>query len=95
MELEKPYVIIRKNENSFFIVHEADKIKDARYWLNYIAEPNDALCKTPKHPKYKGTGNIEYQAHLVNRGEVNYNKEAFENLIGKTLEEIKLEAKKD
>ncbi|MCB0324330.1 MAG: hypothetical protein KDD69_12190 [Bdellovibrionales bacterium] len=68
------YVFIRVSANSgpqqAEVVHACASIKDANYWLNYIAEPGDAMFRSPLHPKHAGGEAPEYQAHLVKRGQV-------------------------
>lgn len=93
MNWEKAYIVLRANENgSFEVVHEAAKIKDARYWLNYIAQPNDALFRTSAHPKYAGDGAPEYQAHLIARGNVGYDQGAWESLVSAKAGELEIVA---
>ncbi len=91
MSWNKSYIIVRFNNesNSFEVVHQAEKIKDARYWLNYIAQPSDALFRTPKHPKYSGQEDKpEYQAHLVERGKVSYEQNEWEKIVNLKVAEI-------
>ena len=78
MNWEQPYVILRAKQNGEVeVAHEASTIKDARYWLNYIAEPGDALFQTPAHPKHTAGHNLEYKAHLIGRKEVGYDETAW------------------
>ena len=84
-----PYIIIRVSaDGSVSKVHETEKIKDARYWLSYIAQPGDAIFQTPAHPKHEGGESILYKAHLVGRGDISYNAEEWSELVGKTPEEL-------
>jgi hypothetical protein len=78
MNWEKPYVILRTKEGGECEqVHEADTIKDARYWLNYIAEPGDAIFKTPAHPKHENSDKLEYKAHLISRKDIGYDEQSW------------------
>lgn len=71
MDWQKAYAIVRLGDDGLAqIVHWADKIKDARYWLGYIALPGDAVFQTPVHPK--STGGPAYQGHLVARGTISH-----------------------
>lgn len=83
MSWSTPYIIVRPDgEGEVEIVHTAAKIKDARYWLNYIAQPNDALLQTPAHPKHSGAGKPTYLAHLVSRGNVGYEEGKWAESLG-------------
>jgi hypothetical protein len=65
MDWKVPFVIYRitpegKLEEVFF----AEDFKAASYWLSYIAQPGDVLCKTPLHKKHShNTANAEYWSH--------------------------------
>lgn len=65
MEWKVPFVVYRINdagklEEVFF----AEDFKAASYWLTYIAQPGDVLCKTPLHRKHSHTSNrAEYWSH--------------------------------
>ncbi len=83
-DLGQPYVFCRVSQDGIAdFIHSATNIKDAKYWLTYIAEPGDALCQTPAHPKYKGSGEPTYYAHLVKRGSVAYDEAAWKTLAAK------------
>ncbi len=75
MDWKTGYILGRPElDGKVSIVHTADKLKDARYWLQYIAKPNDTIFTTPAHPNYKGTnGEPTYMCHLVQRGKMDYN----------------------
>jgi hypothetical protein len=46
-------------------------LKKAKYWLSYIAEPGDVLCKNPCHPKHSGKGpSPEYWSHKESSGKI-------------------------
>lgn len=52
MEWNKPFCVYRIVENGKLeAVFITDDMKKAKYWLTYIAETGDALCRTPLHPK--------------------------------------------
>ncbi len=65
MDWKAPFVIYRitadgKLEEVFF----AEDFKAASYWLSYIAQPGDVLCKTPLHKKHSHRSpNAEYWSH--------------------------------
>lgn len=80
MAFRNPYVIVRLEEGGQVkLVKASHSLKDVKYWLNYIAEPGDAIFLTPAHPKYDGgTGVPTYNSHLVKRGQVEYDKGKWE-----------------
>lgn len=93
MSWKQSYIVIRiDEEGTAQVVHQTEKIKDARYWLTYIALPMDALFQTPAHPKYEGTGFPVYKAHLVNRGDVSYDQAIWESNVGVKIDELALTA---
>ena len=65
MEWKVPFVVYRiiddgKLEEVFF----AEDFKSATYWLTYIAQRGDVLCKTPLHKKHsKCSTKAEYWSH--------------------------------
>ena len=65
MEWTVPFIIYRvNNEGQLVEVFHAPDIKAAKYWLSYIAEPWDVLCRTPLHPKHSKHSNApEYWSH--------------------------------
>lgn len=75
MDWKSAYILVRpETEGVCRIVHTADKLKDARYWLQYIAQAGDAIFLTPKNPQYKGSnGEPCYSAHLFARGKIEHN----------------------
>jgi hypothetical protein len=84
VDLERAYVFCRiTGPGTTEFVHSAAGIKDAKYWLTYIAQPGDALCQTPAHPKYNGNGEPTYYAHLVKRGSIAYNEAEWKELLNK------------
>ena len=85
-----PYIFLRIDEQGVAsAVHSANTIKDAKYWLSYIAQPGDALFQTPKHPKYKGIGTPTYYAHLVKRGVLAYDENQWHLQVQKDGSQIK------
>lgn len=65
MSWTTPFVIYRLNsEGKAVIVNAPVNITKAKYWLQYIAEPFDVLCKTPAHPKHSQKDETpEYWSH--------------------------------
>jgi len=65
MDWKVPFIVYRitlegKLEEVFF----AEDFKSATYWLTYIAQPGDVLCKTPLHKKHSHTSQkAEYWSH--------------------------------
>ena len=70
MSWNRPFVIYRITaEGKLESVYVCDDIKQAKYWLNYIAQPGDVLCRTPAHPKHsKGSNRPEYCCHKEQSG---------------------------
>jgi hypothetical protein len=87
----KPYIIVRiSDEGSAAVVYETDTIKSARYWLNYIALPGDAIFITSAHPKYNGSGKPTYQMHLVGRGKLGHEESEWRKLVPHAAPELNL-----
>lgn len=80
MDWNAPFIIYRITpEGKLVEVYHATDLKSAKYWLNFIAETGDVLCKTPAHPNYKEqTGRPEYWSHKHECGESATNKAAWE-----------------
>jgi hypothetical protein len=70
VEWTVPFVIFRpKDGGQFEEVFQTSDFKKAKYWLTYIAEVGDVLCRTPNHPKYGGKApNPEYWSHKISAG---------------------------
>lgn len=80
MSWDTSYILVRPaGDAKLNIVHKADKLKDARYWLQYIAQSGDAIFTTPIHNQYKGDGDPIYMCHLVQRGKMDYNENQWKN----------------
>jgi len=68
MEWKSPFIVYRVSEDgSISEVFYANNLKDAKYWLTYIAKPGDVLCKTPAHPRHNGD-RPEYWSHKQQSG---------------------------
>lgn len=65
MDWKVPFVIYRiTSEGKLEEVFLAEDFKAASYWLTYIAQPGDVLCKTPLHKKHSHeTKKPEYWSH--------------------------------
>lgn len=74
MSWTTPYAILRLDgEGKAQIVSSPEDVVKAKYWMQYIAEPFDALCKTPLHPKHsKKSQNPEYWSHKDMSGKPSY-----------------------
>jgi hypothetical protein len=79
VEWTVPFVIFRPKEGGQYEeVFQTSDFKKAKYWLTYIAEVGDVLCRTPNHPKYGGTAPIpEYWSHKVSAGTLETDKKKF------------------
>ncbi len=86
----KAYITVRVGADGVAeVVYQADTIKDARYWLSYIAMPGDALFTTPSHPKYAGNGAPTYMSHLVSRGKTEHDAAAWKKQVPNAAGELK------
>jgi len=65
MEWKVPFIIYRlTDDGKLEEVFLAEDFKAASYWLSYIAQPGDVLCKTPLHRKHSHTSKkAEYWSH--------------------------------
>jgi hypothetical protein len=65
MDWKVPFVIYRITpEGKLEEVFLAQDFKAATYWLTYIAQPGDVLCKTPLHKKHsQDSKKPEYWSH--------------------------------
>jgi hypothetical protein len=86
MEWSNTFVIYRINAegkaNEVFLTSDFQK---AKYWLSFIAQPGDVLCKTPKHAKHSGKSKSpEYWSHKVESGATVSN-EALWQELAKTI----------
>ena len=95
MDWTTPFVVYRiREDNTLEEVFHARDLKKAKYWLTYIAQPGDVLCKTPLHPKHsKANKEPEYWSHKENSGQASSNIASWKKLaenkrfIGKFPEE--------
>lgn len=70
MEWKSHFVIYRIDVNSRLDeVYHTDDMKKAKYWLTYIAQPGDILCRTPAHAKHSQKNKSpEYWQHKDRSG---------------------------
>jgi hypothetical protein len=66
------YVVFRnQGKGNLVEVFQTSDFKGAKYWLTYIAEVGDVLCRTPSHPRYsRDDGKPEYWSHKEASGAV-------------------------
>lgn len=85
MSWTSPYIIYRiTTDSKAEEVFRCEDIKKAKYWLAYIAEIGDVLCKTPAHPKHSKTTNLpEYWSHKVQSGSAVSNEREWRALLSK------------
>jgi hypothetical protein len=71
MEWKSAFVVYRLNiESTLEEVYHCDDLKKAKYWLTYIAQPGDLLCRTPVHPKHSQKSKAaEYLQHKDRGGQ--------------------------
>ena len=72
MEWKVPFIIYRVNPGAGLEeVFHCHDMKKAKYWLQYIAQEGDVLCRTPIHPKHtKSIKTAEYWSHKEGRSTV-------------------------
>jgi hypothetical protein len=65
MDWNVPFVVYRLTEDGKLEqVFTAQDFQAASYWLTYIAQPGDVLCKTPLHKRHTHTSKrAEYWSH--------------------------------
>jgi hypothetical protein len=82
MDWKAPFVIYRISpEGKIEEVFQAQDLKSAKYWLTYIAQPGDVLCKTPLHPKHsKAKNSPEYWSHKDSSREPVMNEQDWQKL---------------
>lgn len=82
MDWSCPYILVRpESDGTLQVVYHAEKLKDARYWLQYIAHAGDAVFITSKNAQYKGSGDPTYMSHLVARGKIDYNEKQWKGQV--------------
>jgi hypothetical protein len=65
-------------------VFSASEIKRVKYWLQYIAQPLDIMCRTPLHPKHSQSVQIpEYCQHKDQAGKLSSHYSLWKNDIEK------------
>lgn len=70
MKWKTPFIVYRITAGGKLeeVFHCYD-LKKAKYWLSYIAQIGDVLCRTPLHPKHsKKTNAAEYFQHKEDAG---------------------------
>lgn len=65
MDWNSPFVVYRvSDEGKLEQVFAAQDFQEAIYWLSYIAQTGDVLCKTPVHRKHSHSSQrAEYWSH--------------------------------
>jgi hypothetical protein len=65
-------------------VFGTDDPKKAKYWLTYIGQSGDALCRTPNHPKHTGKApSAEYWTHKEESGKLFTDEKRWNDLMAK------------
>lgn len=81
MKWDKSYIIVRPIQNYLVsVLHTTDTLKDARYWLQHVASPNDAIFITSQHGQYSGDGNPIYMCHVQTKGRAEFNEGQWEKV---------------
>ena len=80
MDWNSSYVIFRIKDGKAEVIFTPDDLTKAKYWLQYIAEPFDVLCKTPAHPKHSKKNELpEYWSHKEESGKPAYSEDQWKN----------------
>jgi hypothetical protein len=82
MEWHSNFVIYRVlPDGKLLEIFNANSLKDAKYWITYIAEPGDLLCNTPLHPKHSKKDKYpEYWCHKPLKGRVSSDQEDWKKI---------------
>jgi hypothetical protein len=72
MTWKSPFVVFRfTSKGTVEEVYQGEDLEGAKYWLTYIAEAGDVLCRTPSHPRHTKKGPApEYWSHKEQSGKV-------------------------
>lgn len=72
MSWKSPFIVFRFTpDGTVEEVYHSENMESARYWLTYIAEAGDVLCRTPAHPRHSHQGQQpEYWSHKENSGTI-------------------------
>lgn len=83
MDWKVPFVVYRITENGKLEeVFFAEDFKAATYWLTYIAQRGDVLCKTPLHRKHSHSSpKAEYWSHKDSARDPVVSEESWKKLI--------------
>lgn len=83
MDWTVPFVIYRiTQDGKLEEVFLAEDFKAASYWLSYIAQPGDVLCKTPLHRKHSHQSpKPEYWSHKGQGRDLITDPDAFKKVL--------------
>ena len=86
MEWSKPFIVYRVSESGQLEeVYHAEDIRQAKYWLTYIAQPGDVLTKTPVHPRHSGESpSPEYWSHKEASGKPSRDEAGWRSQVAET-----------
>lgn len=80
MSWDSPFIVYRLSaDGKLEEVFHAKDLKKAKYWLTYIAEPGDVLCRTPAHARHSEK-EPTYWSHKIKSGSAITNKAEWEEL---------------
>ena len=81
MAWKSPFIVYRiSSDGQLQEVYRATDLKDAKYWLTYIAEPADVLCRTPAHPRHEDSA-PKYWSHKSASGKANSDESEWRYMI--------------
>lgn len=81
-----PFVVFRlAPDKKITEVFECDDLQKAKYWIKFIAEPGDVLCRTPLSPKHsKKNTQPEYWCHKETSGQPTTDEQGWRTQIQQT-----------
>ena len=82
MNWNDPYLVVRPSSTELIVLNYFRTLREARYYLQYLAEPMDAIFTTDIHEQYKGTGIPTYNCHKIERGRMDFHEEAWSKQLG-------------
>ncbi|MBX7136921.1 MAG: hypothetical protein K1X83_02980 [Oligoflexia bacterium] len=95
MSWKTPFVVYRfSGDKQVTEIFECEDLQKAKYWIKYIAEPGDVLCRTPLSPKHsKSSDRAEYWCHKEQSGQAETNEERWKETLKQTWPDFQFPSK--
>ena len=83
MDWQSQFVVLRvSSDRKVTQVFESSDLQKAKYWIKYIAQTADVLCRTPLSPKHtKSNSKPEYWSHKEASGQPVSDQESWLNAV--------------